>query len=138
MRLPAPKPGLVIRYDFVWRHDENQVTGKERPACLVAVAETDPRLVVILPITHSPPHGTTVGIEIPLKVSRALGLDELRSWVVVSEANIDHWPNAGLASVPGKQSAFAYGFLPPGLFDSIKTRFFELLAERRAHAVQRR
>ncbi len=138
MPLPEPKPGLVIRYDYVWER-ETRIAGKERPACLVATIddELDPRLVLLLPITHSPPVGETVGVEIPLKVAERLRLDEKRSWIIVSEANIDHWPNAGLAPIPGKPRAFAYGFLPPEFFEQIRSRFFKLLAERKPKMVRR-
>ncbi len=51
--------------------------------------------MVLLPITHTPPDGDTIGIEIPAKVKEAIGLDDIRSWVIVSEHNIDEWPNAG-------------------------------------------
>ena len=36
------------------------------------------------PITHSAPRGDDVGIEIPHKVRRTLGLDEAPSWVLVA------------------------------------------------------
>jgi hypothetical protein len=39
--------------------------------------------------------------------------------VILSEHNIDEWPNGGLASVPGKRGEFSYGFVP-GLFAKIK------------------
>jgi hypothetical protein len=61
---------------------------------------TKPRFVVLLPITHPPPLGDTVAIEIPPKIRQAIGLDDAPSWVVVSEYNVDEWPNAGLAPVP--------------------------------------
>jgi hypothetical protein len=125
--IPEPEPGLVIRYDFLWADEAaaQREHGKERPACLVAASEptASPRFVVILPITHSRPRRGTVGIEIPAAVCRALGLDEERSWVIVSESNIDEWPNAGLAPIPGRRSVFSYGFLPPRLFARIKAKF---------------
>ncbi len=141
MPLPRPEPGLVIRYDYLWTDDAGsaRASGKERPACLVATLddEADPQLVVILPITHSRPRAGTVGIEIPQAVAEKLGLDEARSWIIVSEANVDFWPNAGLAPIPGKRSTYAYGFLPPTLFENAKGRFTALLTERRAKFVRR-
>ena len=65
-------------------------------------SQTRPRFVVLLPITHTPPDRDTIGIEIPIKVKQAIGLDDAPSWVIVSEYNIDEWPNAGLSPVPGK------------------------------------
>jgi len=97
--LPDPKPGLVIRYDFLWSHEAaaGQDQGKDRPACLVAASDSlaRPRFVVLLPITHTPPAGEMIGVEIPAAVKQAIGLDEAPSWVIVSEHNIDEWPNAG-------------------------------------------
>ncbi len=106
MALPDPEPGLVIRYDYVWTHEATagRDQGKDRPTCLVAATDKTvrPRYVVLLPITHTPPSGDTVGIEIPLKVKQAIGLDDEPSWVIVSEHNVDEWPNAGLSPVPGR------------------------------------
>jgi mRNA-degrading endonuclease toxin of MazEF toxin-antitoxin module len=57
--LPEPRPGLVIRYDYLWSREAvaGRDQGKERPACLVAATDSAaaPRFVVILPITHTPP-----------------------------------------------------------------------------------
>jgi hypothetical protein len=70
-------------------------------------------------------------------VRQSIGLDDEPSWVVVSEYNIDEWPNAGLSSIPGTSDVFAYGFIPPGLFAAIKSRLLELAKERKSDAVRR-
>jgi len=141
MAIPEPSPGLVVRYDYLWSREaaEGRTQGKDRPTCLVAASDsqTKPRFVVLLPITHSPPLGDTVAIEIPAKVRQAIGLDDEPSWVVVSEYNVDEWPNAGLMPVPGKPDVFAYGFIPPGLFAKIKARFVELAREKKSESVTR-
>ena len=141
MSLPEPKPGLIVRYDFLWSHESGrgQDQGKDRPACLVAATDSAirPRYVVLLPITHTPPSGDTVGIEIPLKVKLALGLDELPSWIILSEHNIDEWPNGGLSTIPGIPGVFAYGFIPPGLFATVKAEFLRLAQQKRSNAVRR-
>lgn len=141
MSLPEPKPGLIVRYDFLWSHEagRGQDQGKDRPACLVAATDSAirPRYVVLLPITHTPPSGDTVGIEIPLKVKLALGLDELPSWIILSEHNIDEWPNGGLSTIPGIPGVFAYGFIPPGLFATVKAEFLRLAQQKRSNAVRR-
>jgi hypothetical protein len=138
---PEPKPGLVVRYDYLWSHEAaaGRDQGKDRPACLVAATDslTRPRYVVLLPITHTPPTVDTVGIAIPAKVGRVLGLDDAPSWVIVSEHNVDEWPNAGLSPLPGKPGAFAYGFIPPGLFNQVKARFLELARQKKTAAVRR-
>jgi hypothetical protein len=141
MALPEPKPGLVIRYDYLWTHEAatGRDQGKDRPAGLIAASDATarPRFVVILPITHRAPTGDTVGIEIPPKVRHALGLDDAPSWVIVSEHNVDAWPNAGLAPLPGRPTVFSYGFIPPGLFAKIKATFLQLSAQRPDTGVQR-
>ena len=135
MALPEPKPGLVIRYDYLWNREaaSGRDHGKDRPACLVAASDsnTKPRFVVILPITHSAPAGNTIGIAIPPRVRQALGLqalglDDEPCWVIVSEHNVDEWPNGGLQPLPGRPGVFSYGFIPPSLFRQIKTKFLEL------------
>jgi len=141
MVLPEPKPGLVIRYDYVWSHEAaiGRDQGKDRPACLVAASDaaTSPRFVVLLPITHTAPAGDTVGIEIPPRVRQAIGLDDAPRWVIVSEHNVDEWPTAGLTTLPGRPGIFSYGFVPPGLFALIKARFLELSQQRRGVGLNR-
>ena len=141
MALPEPKPGLVIRYDYLWTNEaaSGRDQGTERPACLVAASDSlaRPRFVVILPITHAAPIGEAVGIESPPKVRRAIRLDDAPSWVIVSEHNVDAWPNAGLAPIPGHPGVYSYGFVPPGLFAQIKSRFLELSARDRSPGVRR-
>ena len=137
--LPEPKPGLVIRYDYLWTHEAatGREQGKDRPACLVAATDAiaNPRFVVILAITHTPPVGDTIGVEIPQRARQAIGLDDAPSWVIVSEHNVDVWPNGGLSPGPGRAGVFSYGFLPPGLFARIKEKFLEL--SQKAGHVQR-
>jgi hypothetical protein len=87
-------------YDYLWHRDAASgiSQGKDRPACLVAASDpaANPRFVVILPITHSAPFGDTIGIEVPARVRQAIGLDDQPCWVIVSEHNVDAWPNGGL------------------------------------------
>lgn len=141
MALPDPKPGLVVRYDYLWSREASagRDQGKDRPTCLVAASDslTRPRYVVLLPITHSPPDAGTVGIEIPAKVKQMIGLDDAPSWVIVSEYNVDEWPNAGLTPIPGRPGIFSYGFIPPGLFAQIKVKFVELARQNKSGAVRR-
>ena len=141
MALPDPKPGLVVRYDYLWTHEAaaGRDQGKTRPACLIAATDpaVRPRYVVLLPITHTPPAGDTEGIEIPARFRQALGLDDAPGWAIVSEHNIDEWPNAGLSPLPGRPDTFSYGFIPPGLFAQIRARFLELACSRKSRSVRR-
>lgn len=140
MPLPDPRPGLVIRYDYLWSREAaaGRDGGKERPACLVAADNraASPRFVVILPITHARPDKDTVGVEIPAKVRQMLGLDEAPCWVIVSEHNVDEWPN-GLAPLPGRPGVFSHGFIPPGLFAQVKARFLDLSDKGRTGGTRR-
>jgi hypothetical protein len=114
--------------------------GKDRPAaCLVAASDSAvrPRFVVILPITHSAPRGATTGIEIPEKVRQAIGLDDERCWVIVSEHNVDAWPNAGLQPIRGHPGFLLMASIPPRLFAQIKARFLELARQGRSGEVRR-
>ncbi|MEH2555198.1 hypothetical protein V1286_002727 [Bradyrhizobium algeriense] len=141
MAFPDPKPGLIVRYDYLWSHEaaEGRDQGKDRPTCLVAASDSlaQSQYVVLLPITHSPPNAGTEGVEIPAKVKQALGLDDAPSWVIVSEHNVDEWPNAGVSPIPGRPGVFSYGFIPPGLFAQIKARFLELARQRKSRSVRR-
>jgi hypothetical protein len=141
MRLPKAEPGLVFRYDFLWQCEaaKGGKSGKVRPACLLVALE-DPAgssSVVVLPITHSEPKAGTEGIEIPAAVCKNLGLDEDRSWVIVSEYNVDDWPNGGISPVPGRHGAFTYGYLSPRLLESIKRKFVDVIRQGRAKTVRR-
>lgn len=141
MPFPEPKPGLVVRYDCLWSHEAaaGRDQGKDRPTCLLAASDhpARPRYVVLLPIIRTAPDADTVGIEIPAKVKQSIGLDEAPSWIIVSEHNVDEWPNGGLSPVPGKPGVFSYGFIPPGLFKEVKSKFLELARRSRSGAVRR-
>ncbi|WP_448203974.1 growth inhibitor PemK [Azospirillum sp. sgz302134] len=142
MPIPPAEPGLVIRYDYLWhrRHEDGAGTAdKARPACVVLVLrrEGEETRVLLLPITHSEPSGAAVGVEIPPKVKEHLGLDQDRSWVIVSEANLDVWPSPDMQPVPTVPGRFHYGYLPPRLFQSIRDAFLTVHRERRARLVKR-
>jgi len=141
MPLPEPTPGLVFRYDYLWSREagKGRDQGKERPACLVAATDSMivPRYVVILPITHTRPEREADAVEIPPRVRRTIGLDDEPCWIIVSEHNVDEWPNGGLAPLPGQPGVFAYGFIPPGLFARVKASFLAQCIERKGPGVRR-
>jgi len=142
--LPAPVPGLVIRYSYLWHreHIEGRDEGqKDRPCAIVAalrIDESGETRVLVLPITHSPPGNPSLTVEIPLNVKARLRLDSARSWVVLSEWNDFVWPGPDLRRLPGANDAsIAYGMLPPGLFATIRERFLAIVATREGHSVPR-
>jgi len=142
--LPAPIPGLVIRYGYLWHSDHlaGHEEGKDRPCAIIAALcpADDPgeTRVLVLPVTHSPPSQSTVAVEIPARVKERLKLDDARSWVVLSEWNEFTWPGPDVRRAPGgDESSVAYGMLPPGFFAAIRDQFLALAAERRARRVPR-
>ncbi len=129
MSWPTPQPGLVVRYSYLWKReaDAGREEGtKDRPCAVLVAIENQaghPR-VIVLPITHSAPRPPDEGIELPQPTKVRLGLDDVRSWVIVSEANDFAWPGPDLRFLPGQgPESTAYGFLPPVVFRAIRDRF---------------
>lgn len=143
MAFPAPVPGLVIRYSYLWRseHARGQEEGlKDRPCAVVLVTSdaAGEQIVTVLPITHTPPSHPAFAVEIPAATERRLGLDDQRSWVALSEANRFVWPGPDLRpSRPGDPQSIAYGPLPYGLFEDIRQKFIAALKTSAARTVQR-
>lgn len=143
MPLPVAEPGLVIGYSYLWHseHAQGQEEGsKDRPCAIVLTtrAAAGETVVTVLPITHSAPPVADDAVEIPAVVKRRLGLDEARSWVVVSEVNRFVWPGPDLRPVSrAEPSRFHYGLLPPSLFRQIRERFLACAADQRLRAVPR-
>jgi hypothetical protein len=142
--LPKPVPGLVIRYSYLWHreHLEGRDEGqKDRPCAIIASIQTDQAgdiRVLTLPITHTPPDKTSLAIEIPEKVKQRLGLDDARSWVVLSEWNDFIWPGPDLRRLPNSDDAsVAYGMLPPRLFAEIRDEFLKAVKTKGAKPVRR-
>lgn len=128
MSLPAPRPGLVIRYSYLWAReaDAGQEEGvKDRPCAIVLVVfeEGDRMRVRVLPVTHSPPRNPQDAFEIPEVTKTQLGLDTERSWIVITEANDFLWPGPDLRILSGHgPESVAYGMLPPKLFKILQGR----------------
>jgi hypothetical protein len=91
--------------------------------------------VTVAPVTHSAPDNPAAAVEIPFATKRRLGLDDARSWVLVSEGNRFIWPGPDVRPItPGR---FDYGFLPPALFDRIQRQFDAYLVAKRLQAIPR-
>jgi hypothetical protein len=140
---PTPSPGLVIRYSYLWRdeHLRGQEEGvKDRPcAVLLALADDDgEQRVTVLPVTHTPPNNAAHAVEIPAATKRRLGLDDSRSWIVVTESNRFTWPGPDVRPArPGDPSSVVYGLLPKALFDEMRAKWLALFSARKTHIVQR-
>jgi hypothetical protein len=140
---PEPRPGLVIRYSYLWASEAEagrEEGVKDRPCAIVLVLlrEGEHPIVRVLPVTHGAPADPADALEIPQQTKRRLGLDAERSWVALSEANDFIWPGPDLRpAVNGDLSSVAYGMLPPGFMRVLRERLFVRWRARRP-AVTRR
>jgi hypothetical protein len=67
-----------------------------------------------------------------------LGLDDLPSWIVVTETNDFLWPGPDLWPLPGtKPNRYDYGMLPPRFFTHIRDKILQAHLRRRLNRVQR-
>lgn len=143
MSWPVPQPGLVIRYSYLWESEarKGQEEGvKDRPCAIILVAATEDGedRVLVLPVTHTPPAEPTEAVEIPADTKKRLGLDDARSWIVLTELNEFIWPGPDLRPLPGEGAAsIAFGFLPPGLFRIVRERFLAIYKAKRLSRVPR-
>ncbi len=140
--LPADiRVGHVLRYSYLWhwQYLEGRDDGdKDRPVLVLAIVsmlEDGSPVVRVLPITHVPPKDLTQAVELPVLVKRRLGMDEERSWIILSESNRFASPGPDLR--PAATDSGYLGPLPPALFQTVKRRFVEL-ARRGSHKVAAR
>jgi hypothetical protein len=130
LSFPAPRPGLVIRYGFLWSDEVRRgadEAAKDRPCAIVVATrriEGGDIDVIVTPITHAPADEDD-SIEIPIKVARALGLDGERCWIRVDELNRFAWPGYDLRTIPGRPGEYAYGMLPEPLFQALRRAILE-------------
>lgn len=163
-RIPEPVPGLVFRYDYLrpWESERNIEHGKERPACILmvlrpgelirglrAVDEVNRQVtmdftarsgdVIVLPIQSDPPGENQVGIELKEDVKRHIGMPfDKPSYVLVSEVNIDAWPNSGMMPVRNATGEWTYpNPLPRSVFARVVKGFLEVRQRRLVPAVVR-
>jgi hypothetical protein len=136
-----PKVGWVFRYSYLWhwQHLEGREEGdKDRPALVLAIVATQDDgtpVVRVLPITHSPPADPGDAIEIPAATKRRLGLDDERSFIVLTESNRFVWPGPDVRPI-GTETGYL-GPLPPALFEEIKRQFVALARRQRHRATIR-
>ena len=143
MTWPAPQPGLVIRYSYIWNREAQagrEEGVKDRPCAIVlAIRDVQNRTrVIVLPITHTAPQPPDEGIELMQQTKARLGLDGERSWIVLDEGNDFIWPGPDLRPVPGwGPESIAYGFLPPRLFRAVRERFLARIRAKQVGLIQR-
>jgi hypothetical protein len=142
LAIPTPEPGLVLNYAYLW-HEEfraGQEEGrKNRPTVIVLCAtqsEDQATIVTVLPITHAAPKNEREAVEIPPAIKKHLGLDDDRSWIIITEGNEFVWPGFDLRKVPNKD-AYDYGFLPPRFFEKVRNAFVEFAKSRKVKSTLR-
>lgn len=131
MTFPAPKPGLVIRYSFLWSHE--QAAGadegaKDRPCAIVVAARRRANgdiAVIVAPVTHAQPDNPSDSLEIPPAICRSLGFDGQRHWMRLDELNRFAWPGYDLRTIPGKPGEYVYGMLPQPWFDRLRAAILD-------------
>lgn len=126
---------MVVRYAYLWRREHAQGLeegAKDRPCAvlLAVIDEAGDRKVVVLPVTHTPPSDPAHAVEIPAATKSRLGLDDERSWIVITEANRFTWPGPDLR--PMNSGAVVYGELPADLFRKVREKWLALSASRRS------
>ena len=143
MPLPVPEPGLVIGYAYLWRsqHEDGQEEGlKDRPCAIVLTTRNahGETIVTVAPVTHRPPESRDAAVELPAATKQRLGLDDKRSWIIVSEVNRFIWPGPDLRPVSRTEpDRFDYGLLPPVLFQVVKERLVACAKAQQLRAVPR-
>ncbi|MEX0645227.1 MAG: hypothetical protein WD076_07950 [Parvularculaceae bacterium] len=144
MSLPEPRPGLVIRYSFLWSHEAAagaEEAAKDRPCAIVIAAELGApgeMTVIVAPVTHEAPDDPGASLEVPRAISRRLGFDDGRHWLRFDELNQFVWPGFDLRRVPGRRGAYDYGMLPRGLFERLRRAILERQRSRKASPPTRR
>jgi mRNA-degrading endonuclease toxin of MazEF toxin-antitoxin module len=143
VKKPEPEIGLVIRYDFLWSHEQAKgyaQGAKDRPCVIVTAIvrrTTGETTVLVAPITHSAPGEGDTAIEIPVAVRRHLRLEEARSYIISNEANSVSWDDPGVVPAqPGVR--WAYGRIPKALYDRLRAAMIDLAGRRQMKAFVRK
>lgn len=140
MPLPSLDLGLVVRYEYLWHRRIGAPTAdKDHPACVIATFRHEgvpDDFVVYLPISHTPPGEGEVGVELSAHAKRIAGLDWAPQWVLISECNIDIWPQ-DIRTLPGQPERFHYGHLPPREFLRVRDQFVARYRDKRVKQVRR-
>jgi hypothetical protein len=140
---PLPRPGDVIRYAYLWTHEQalgREEARKDRPSAIVLAVQPDDgdTIVYVVPITSRPPARKTDVIELPPATCRRLNLPDKRCWIVLTEMNRFIWPGPDLRPVPAPSDAFyRYGLLPAKLFIKLRDEIVTRARRRKLSTVRR-
>ncbi|MDP9836006.1 hypothetical protein J2T09_000748 [Neorhizobium huautlense] len=139
-----PKPGLVVRYDFLWKEeaDAGLESGKDRPCAIVLVAKDKAdgsKDVLLCAITHAPPGHAETAIKIPAAVARYLGLDDEQSWIKTDQINRLNWARDRIpyGITPARKGEWFFGTLPHALGEQVFNQIREKAHARTLRTVDR-
>jgi hypothetical protein len=138
---PDPIPGLVVRYNYLWRKDDAKGLSegdKDRP-CAIILASRKTGSVTLVPITHSPPeHGEEhLSIEIPVEICKQIGLDDAGNYIRLGETNRFVWPSSHLRPLPSDPSRMHYGVIPRVFFEEVLERIIAMVKQEMVSVTKR-
>ncbi len=139
-----PKPGLVVRYDFLWK-EERQAgldSGKDRPCAIVMASAAKPdgsRDVLLCAVTHAPPQKNETAVRIPPAVAKNLGLDSEQSWIKTDQVNRLTWEKDRIPYGISKARAgeWSFGMIPQGLGRQVFQQLQDKARSRTLQTVER-
>lgn len=133
----------MISYAYLWARERDrgiEEGAKDRPCAIIAARQIieGREVVTVVPITHAPQVDPADSVEIPAALKAHLGLDDLPSWVVVTETNDFLWPGPDLRPRRGiKPARFDHGMLPPRFFAHIRDRLLQVHLRRKLSRMPR-
>jgi hypothetical protein len=140
---PLPRPGEVIRYAYLWPHEQAQgheESRKDRPCAVVLIVRSDKEdtVVYVVPITSRPPARVADIIELPPATCRRLRLQDERCWIVLTEVNRFIWPGPDLRPTGTPSGAFySYGLLPTKLFTKLQNAITSRARQKKLKTITR-
>ena len=102
---------------------------KDRPCAIVLAAEDagGDLMVMVAPITHTPPRQPGKAVTLASYVKRRLGLDDEPSWIIADEVNRFVWPGPDLRPVSSRRpDQLDWGFLPEDVFAELRRKIVAL------------
>jgi len=139
-----PKPGLVVRYDFLWKEEQRAgvESGKDRPCAIVltsAERADGSKDVLLCGITHSPPGRNETAVKVPPAVARHLGLDDQQSWIKTDQVNRLTWEKGRIpyGISQARKGEWTFGMIPQGLGKQVFEQVRERARSRTLQTVER-
>lgn len=139
-----PKPGLVIRYDFLWKQDQRAgiESGKDRPCAIVLTSDERPdgsRDVLLCAITHTPPGKGETAVKVPAAVANHLGLDESPSWIKTDQVNKLVWEKGRIPHGISRtaKGEWTFDMVPQGLGRQVFEQVRDKARQRRLQTIDR-